>query len=1710
MKKIRLFLFASCWCLLGNTQDLSNMGTDFWTGFGYHSRMKDNDNSIGAFLSIYVAAGSTSATVRVSLPGVADPSFPRTVNVPANTTVEITNFPRGDLSDELNEAGLPDCRLFYTGLTNRGIHIESTNGAPIAVFEHTYGKDASGATMLFPSNTWGASYNVLTIGGKTNSGVSNSFFFVMAAEDNTTVLITPTTDLQDSSNASVFKDDNNVVLHPAGVQFSVVLNKGQVFNGMSTVVNKVAGDLTGTLIKSTDCANKKIMVVAGNGRTFVNSNGCNVSSGSDNLLQQMLPRVAWGTQYLTTPTKTMEYGVYRICIQKAGTQVKVNGTPIAAPLIAGFYYQIESKGFLSIESDNPVMVVQYILTGGCKTAVDGNIGEGDPEMIILSPVQQAVKSTSVFSASKQNISSGASYINVIIRKEGVASFKIDNKATVDTGNSSFTGPVYGSSGVVTLANAFKPHPANPDYSFARFKVTSGFSHNMSSDSGFNAIAYGMVKGESYGYNAGTLIKDLTAVVETNNPYATVKGAFTCPKNPANLEIALPYLRSQVATLDWFPVTAGIVPAGNKSTTEAASWVRSYVQGVTTYNVYKAPVAYIFPVVGTYRINVTIVGTFSSECGGTQVTPIDVQVVRDTVDFTITPDGCGSPSVTFADVTKPYLSSTITKWIWDFGDGAPSPDYTGNTPATKNPPKHTFTTLSSFDIKLSTINSLGCISDTIKKLDLSSGLLAKFTITPKDTVCPGTELTFTDGSSGSGAAGTVNKWSWTFKKLPSGPTTTATTQIVKQTYAATGTYEVTLQVNTTANCPSNIAKDTFFVAPEPVANFMLPAGVCIPGTTVFPNTSTLAGGTTAGVTWDWDYGDASAPAVGHTFDGTHVYTAAGPYTVCLKATSPYGCSGTLSTKCQTVKDVFEPPVAGFKFSGNCLGSAVQFTDTSKGTGQKINGWYWDFGDGSDTAKTGTPKHFFDPPGTYTVRLAVTSDKGCRSDTVGAQVVINPLPVPGFTLPAGCLEGGGLVTFTNTSTMPGGTAMTYSWTFGDAAHPPNTSVLTDGQHDYSLAGPGTYAVGLTATSAAGCASAPLVQQFVAAGSRPAPGLEIRKENGLCANSKVELKDTTRVGIGRLKLLEIIWDLAGAPTVVETDNAPQDGKPGSSKVYSHQYPASATAKQYTVRIIAYSGQGCSATLERDITVNGAPDVVFPNGLADICLEATPRVLDPSTAATETTGLPGTYAYSGPGVWNGPGGTEFDPSASGGANTAPGYLIKVVYTTTPAGCADSATAYIRVLPTPVASWETSSPVCETNRTVFTSTSTTGFGSIAAWSWDFGDGTFPNPQVVASGAPLPHAFPKAGQYPVRLTVTTAQGCTATATLPGLTVHYLPVVKIGIPGALCLPDATGSFTDKSTIGDHTEALFRYLWEFGDGTTSEVRDPKHTYGAGVKTPVKVQLVVTSSEGCVDSLHPAVELTNLYPPPAPDFSADAFEHCLGQRVSFTDLSDGVTSGITKWSWLYGDGRGDTVRNPSYTYARANLFTVRLSVENGQGCRASVEKQVRVSAYPKIELADELWVHPGGSLVLQPKVGGVGSSGIGYQWSPALYLSDATAGRPVSRPQEDILYHLEVTAGPGCRGTDSVRVRLLQDIKPPNAFSPNGDGVNDTWAIPNLENYGGCLVEVFDRYGRLVHKQTGYSRPWDGMSGGRQLPTAVYYYIIHPENGYDPVQGSVTIVR
>jgi len=81
--------------------------------------------------------------------------------------------------------------------------------------------------------------------------------------------------------------------------------------------------------------------------------------------------------------------------------------------------------------------------------------------------------------------------------------------------------------------------------------------------------------------------------------------------------------------------------------------------------------------------------------------------------------------------------------------------------------------------------------------------------------------------------------------------------------------------------------------------------------------------------------------------------------------------------------------------------------------------------------------------------------------------------------------------------------------------------------------------------------------------------------------------------------------------------------------------------------------------------------------------------------------------------------------------------------------------------------------------------------------------------------------------------------------------------------------------------------------------------------------------------------------------------------------------------------------------------------------------------------------------------------------------------------------------------------------NSFTPNGDGINDQWILKGLESDNTAMVQIYNRYGRMVFGSSGYTTPWDGHHQGAKLPQGTYYYRISVRSGKQVVSGVVTLI-
>jgi len=233
-------------------------------------------------------------------------------------------------------------------------------------------------------------------------------------------------------------------------------------------------------------------------------------------------------------------------------------------------------------------------------------------------------------------------------------------------------------------------------------------------------------------------------------------------------------------------------------------------------------------------------------------------------------------------------------------------------------------------------------------------------------------------------------------------------------------------------------------------------------------------------------------------------------------------------------------------------------------------------------------------------------------------------------------------------------------------------------------------------------------------------------------------------------------------------------------------------------------------------------------------------------------------------------------------------------------------------------------------------------WLWDFGDGS----PVLNTPGSVSHLFPSAGTWVVTLSLTDQFGCSKSKSYSVTTIP-LPIATF----IFTAPTCTGNpiqFTDQSvSAANYPDLIVGWNWDFGDGTTSILQNPSHTYAVFNAAGYDVTLTVTTSRGCT-----ATKTLHVQPIPGPkaNFQIQPLTPaCATQSVQFNDLSQQNGGGaIVSWLWNFGDagsGSNNTAiaQNPTHTYLTAGPYDVILTVKNANGCTNTDTIQINVNDLP-----------------------------------------------------------------------------------------------------------------------------------------------------------------------
>jgi gliding motility-associated-like protein len=258
-------------------------------------------------------------------------------------------------------------------------------------------------------------------------------------------------------------------------------------------------------------------------------------------------------------------------------------------------------------------------------------------------------------------------------------------------------------------------------------------------------------------------------------------------------------------------------------------------------------------------------------------------------------------------------------------------------------------------------------------------------------------------------------------------------------------------------------------------------------------------------------------------------------------------------------------------------------------------------------------------------------------------------------------------------------------------------------------------------------------------------------------------------------------------------------------------------------------------------------------------------------------------------------------------------------------------------------------------------------------------------------------------------------------------------------------------------------------------------------------------------------------------DTVDVCEGNTAAYS-FNANVSSGYQSpsYQWQLSTDKGDTWKDiagaTSISYNRLPVTTpgnywYRLAVMDSRyagliACRISSNLVIiNVHSKPIIKAGPDRIVLTGD----ENKLDGIAEGEeVKYWWSPTEYMKDPASLKPTISPPSDKIYTLSGISAYGCENEDWVFVKVVTGIYVPSAFTPNNDGLNDTWQIPFLDPAFNATVSVYNRSGRLVYRISGATVSWDGTLSGMAQASGVYVYLITFKNRPLKLKGTLTLIR
>lgn len=994
-------------------------------------------------------------------------------------------------------------------------------------------------------------------------------------------------------------------------------------------------------------------------------------------------------------------------------------------------------------------------------------------------------------------------------------------------------------------------------------------------------------------------------------------------------------------------------------------------GVNTSTL-KSP-TYTYRNSGTWRAVLQV----SNRCGSVRDTHTIVARKKVKAGFNNFPSVvCKGYSHNFTNTSvEGNISGTTYRWIWE--DGTIS--------TTKNPGSRTYNAKGTYTVRLVAYDSCG--TDTFSsKLVVADKPTATVTHTP---ACQGkvTRFSFTTDPTVSWGIWGVDNYVGSNFGYSANPqtidwrmdtTTNKTVNFVLYLYGGVGGCQDT-------------ARFPVVIRANPKVSFTSNGSGCTPFKARFSNTSVHgAGGQLKDMSFKWDFGNASTSI--KTNDST-IYIGSNTkdtvYYVKLSGSNIYGCR---DSSISTIR-VYPKPLSRFNLDKNdgCGPLLISTSNTSipRDTGSiGIMKFIWRFGNGRtsttrDTQITYRASRSKDT--IYQISLIGVSEHGCL-DTSYSNIRVYPKPLSRFTLNinSGCSPSPVVVTNQSIPYDTGSISiMKFNWDFGNK----QSSILTNPSgiaYSGQFVHDSVFRISLIAQSEHGCRDTSF-RNFTL---RPKP--------------TINFGASTVQGCGPLTVKFTNKSVYADNNYWEFDDYGKDTTRNPTKTF---FGRDVFDSVVTVKLSAVSRWGCkSDTVRQRITVFGNPISNYIIAKDTFCFPDQMQFLNQSLAA---------FSY----LWNLGDGTitsttnpkHFFKKGSNPFKDTTYYITLVA--TSPFGCKDTTRGTMTVLPYPIPRFTIDNGAgCAPHNVKFTNNSV----NVRNYFWNFGDG-YTSTQTSPS-----HTFINTGiRDTVYKVILYTYSLDCVDTLSTLINVYKPSVSFFRTDRKDACDQ-GYFDFK----EFTENAPNLMWNFGDGTTSNMRDQAHLFPTSAyrDTSFTVKLYSYSARGCTDSFSRVVTLPQRLQIGMNDTN---YQVCAPGTVKFRNFTKGAKTFI----WDFGDQGGSSQYSPTYLYQRPGVYGYKLFAFDANGCMDSVisNGRIKVDVSPNAAFA---YTPPKPRMPIDNRVyfKDLSTSGIPitYKWD-----FDDPAGNPPTSTLQNPTHDFS--------DSGNFRIRLVVD---------NGGCTDTAWEIVRVE--------------------------------------------------------------